>query len=59
MPSATKDVITIRVPRQLRAEVRTIAHREGETQNTVYRRLLRRGLETETRVETTTSEGKP
>ena len=42
-----KELLTIRAPRQICDEVRSIATREGETQSTIVRRLLRRGLETE------------
>ena len=47
MASATKALLTIRAPRKLCDEVRSIATREGETQSTIVRRLLRLGLEIE------------
>jgi hypothetical protein len=40
---------TLRIPRQLSDEVRSLASREGEAQATVLRRLLRVGLEHERR----------
>jgi hypothetical protein len=44
-----KELITIRVPRKLGDELRSVATREGETQSTIVRRLIRRGLESEQR----------
>jgi hypothetical protein len=44
-----KELVTLRVPRALVDEVRTIAERESESQSTVLRRLLRKGLSTERR----------
>lgn len=45
--NTTKDTLTIRVAHELAEQVRTIAARESESQSTVLRRLLRRGIETE------------
>ena len=36
--------VSIRVPNALCAEVRAIAEREGETQSSIIRRLVRHGL---------------
>jgi predicted DNA-binding protein len=42
-----RHILTIRVPRELHDKVRLIAERESETDSTVVRRLIRRGLERE------------
>jgi hypothetical protein len=47
--TAIKEIVTLRLPRQLCDEVRRTAVREGESQSTILRRLLRRGLQTENR----------
>ena len=44
-----KEFVTLRVPRVLADEVRRLAAAESETQSTVFRRLLRRGLQIERR----------
>ena len=44
-----KEFVTLRVPRVLADEVRRLAAAESETQSTVFRRLLRRGLQFERR----------
>ncbi len=52
-PSSNRDpqiILTVRAPRELVERVREIAQREFETDSTILRRLLRRGLEAEQRV---------
>jgi hypothetical protein len=44
-----KDTVTIRVSTSLNDAVRSIARREGETAASVWRRLVKRGLEMEQR----------
>ena len=44
-----KKVVAVSVPKQLSAQVEEIAMRESETTSTILRRLLRKGLEVESR----------
>lgn len=43
--SPAKKIVIARVHPDVDAEVRSIANREGETQSTIIRRLLRLGLD--------------
>jgi predicted DNA-binding protein len=45
--TARKTILTIRAPRELAERVRAIARHESESDSTILRRLLRRGLELE------------
>jgi hypothetical protein len=45
MGTPTKVVLTLRAPRELADRVRAIAAEEAETDSTILRRLLRRGLD--------------
>ncbi len=45
--TSKKKIVMLRLPRQMAAEVRSIAQRENETDAVILRRLLRRGLESE------------
>jgi hypothetical protein len=47
--TATKELVTARIPSTVADEVRRIAERDSESQSTVIRRLLRFGLDTERR----------
>jgi hypothetical protein len=40
-------IISLRVPNQLHTAVKAIARREAETTATIWRRLVKRGLELE------------
>ena len=44
-----QDIISLRVPRTLTTAVKSIARRESETAATIWRRLVKRGLEVERR----------
>lgn len=55
--AVAKEILTLRVPRHLSDEVRSVAERDGETQSCVLRRLLRIGLEQE-RQQGFTAEGR-
>ena len=46
-PANQKTLVTIRVSPRIADEVRSIAERDDESQSTVIRRLLKRGLEQE------------
>ena len=44
---ATKELLTLRVPRDIVDEVRRLAAQESETQSTIFRRLIRSALKRE------------
>jgi metal-responsive CopG/Arc/MetJ family transcriptional regulator len=47
--ATTTDVLSVRVPLKLIAELRRIATEEGESRGVIIRRVLKRGLQAEQR----------